>query len=48
MSPSNRVFLSIPAYLRDKYNIQKGSTVNITDNGKSIMITPIKQNGVKK
>lgn len=38
-----RVFMSIPAYLRDKYGLEKGTLVNITDDGNSIVITPIKE-----
>jgi bifunctional DNA-binding transcriptional regulator/antitoxin component of YhaV-PrlF toxin-antitoxin module len=40
---SNRTFLCIPAYLRDKYELEKGTVVDVTDNGTSIVITPIKE-----
>lgn len=39
----NRVSVSIPAYLRDKYRLEKVTTVDITDDGTSIVITPIKE-----
>lgn len=38
-----RTSITVPAYLRDKFNLKKGSTVNVTDNGKSIVITPIRE-----
>ncbi len=40
---SNRTFLCIPAYLRDKYGLQKGTVVDVTDDGNSIVITPHKE-----
>ncbi|TQD28270.1 AbrB/MazE/SpoVT family DNA-binding domain-containing protein [Methanolobus vulcani] len=39
----NRISVSIPAYLRDKYDLKKGTTVDVTDDGNSIVITPIKE-----
>lgn len=43
LASQNRAFLCIPAYLRDKYELKKGSTVDVTDDGTSILITPIKE-----
>lgn len=43
MTESNRAFLCIPAYLRDKFGLQKGSTVDVTDEDGKIVITPIKE-----
>lgn len=40
---NSRTFLCIPAYLRDKFDLKKGSTVDVTDDGNSIVITPIKE-----
>ncbi|MBN1134389.1 MAG: AbrB/MazE/SpoVT family DNA-binding domain-containing protein [Methanosarcinaceae archaeon] len=39
MSP-NKAIVLIPAYLRDKFNLGKGSVVDVTDDGKHIIITP--------
>ena len=44
MTNNNRAFLCIPAYLRDKFGLKKGSTVDVTDNGNSIVITTILEN----
>lgn len=44
LAQQNRAFLCIPAYLRDKYGIKKGSTVDVTDIDGKIVITPIKEN----
>ena len=38
-----RVFMSIPAYLRDKYELDKGTVVDVTDDGTSIVITPVRE-----
>ena len=43
IAEQNRAFLCIPAYLRDKYGFKKGSTVDVTDDGTSIVITPVKE-----
>ncbi|MGD9778533.1 AbrB/MazE/SpoVT family DNA-binding domain-containing protein [Methanomethylovorans sp.] len=43
LAPQNRAFLCIPAYLRDKYGFKKGSTVEVTDDGTSIVITPTRE-----
>jgi bifunctional DNA-binding transcriptional regulator/antitoxin component of YhaV-PrlF toxin-antitoxin module len=40
---NGRVFLTIPAYLRDKYGLEKGMHVDVTDNGTSIVITPVRE-----
>ena len=48
MTYNNRAFLCIPAYLRDKFGLQKGSVVDVTDDGNSIVITPIMENGTEK
>ncbi|OPY16899.1 MAG: hypothetical protein A4E23_01646 [Methanomethylovorans sp. PtaU1.Bin073] len=37
----NRTFLCIPAYLRDKFGLKKGSVVDVTDKEGTIVITPI-------
>lgn len=42
MTYNNRAFLCIPAYLRDKFGLQKGSIVDVTDREGQIVITPIK------
>lgn len=42
----NRAILNIPAYLRDKYDLNINKKVTITDDGTSIIITP--KNIVKK
>jgi AbrB family looped-hinge helix DNA binding protein len=42
-SKNNRTFLCIPAYLRDKFSLKKGDIVDVTDDGKSIVITPLKE-----
>jgi AbrB family looped-hinge helix DNA binding protein len=39
----NRMIMSIPAYLRDKFGLKKGTVVDVTDNGNSIVITPLKE-----
>ncbi|WP_394698003.1 AbrB/MazE/SpoVT family DNA-binding domain-containing protein [uncultured Methanolobus sp.] len=39
----HRTFLSIPAYLRDKFHLKNGDMVEINDTGGSIVITPIKE-----
>jgi AbrB family looped-hinge helix DNA binding protein len=39
----NRAIINLPAYLRDKYGLTKGLKVDITDDGKSIIITPKKE-----
>lgn len=41
ISSQNHAFLYIPAYLRDKFGLKKGSTVDITDEDGKIVITPI-------
>jgi AbrB family looped-hinge helix DNA binding protein len=40
---NGRVFLTIPAYLRDKFDLKRGSMVDVTDDENSIVITPIKE-----
>ena len=40
---NNRTFLSIPAYLRDKFSLKKGDAVDVTDSENSIVITPLKE-----
>ncbi len=44
----NRTFLCIPAYLRDKFGLQKGSIVDVTDKDGMIVITPIQENDTKE
>ncbi|WP_298684076.1 AbrB/MazE/SpoVT family DNA-binding domain-containing protein [uncultured Methanomethylovorans sp.] len=39
----NRTFLCIPAYLRDKFGLKKGSVVDVTDSEGRIVITPVKE-----
>ncbi len=43
LTTHNRAFLSIPAYLRDKYGFKKGNIVDVTDENGRIVITPIKE-----
>lgn len=43
ITESNRAFLCIPAYLRDKFNLGKGSVVDVTDEDGKIVITPMKE-----
>lgn len=43
VSAQNHALLCIPAYLRDKFGLQKGSIVDVTDNEDSIVITPVKE-----
>jgi AbrB family looped-hinge helix DNA binding protein len=43
---NNRVSIYLPAFLRDKFNLQNGSLVDIDTDGKSIIITPKNKNGV--
>jgi AbrB family looped-hinge helix DNA binding protein len=40
---NNRTFVSIPSYLRDKFDLKKGTAVDVTDNENSIVITPIRE-----
>ncbi|AGB48932.1 looped-hinge helix DNA binding domain, AbrB family [Methanomethylovorans hollandica DSM 15978] len=41
---NSRTFLCIPAYLRDKFGLKKGSIVDVTDTEGKIVITPIMEN----
>lgn len=43
LTHNNRAFLCIPAYLRDKFGLKKGSIVDVTDTEGKIVITPIKE-----
>lgn len=43
---NNRVSIYLPAFLRDKFNLQNGSLVDIDTDGKNIIITPKNKNGV--
>lgn len=43
LAEHNRAFLCIPAYLRDKFGLKKGSIVDVTDEDGKIVITPIKE-----
>lgn len=38
-----RTSVHIPAYLRDKFGLKKGSIVDVTDTEGKIVITPIKE-----
>lgn len=38
-----RVSIHIPSYLRDKFSLQDNKKVMISDDGKSIIITPVKE-----
>ena len=41
ISSQNHALLCIPAYLRDKFGLKKGSMVDITDEDGKIVITSI-------
>lgn len=41
ISSNNHALLCIPAYLRDKFGLKKGSMVDIIDEEGKIVITPI-------
>ncbi|SFT78506.1 looped-hinge helix DNA binding domain-containing protein, AbrB family [Methanosarcina thermophila] len=43
---NNRTSIYLPAFLRDKFNLQNGSLVDIDTDGKNIIITPKNKNGV--
>jgi AbrB family looped-hinge helix DNA binding protein len=36
----NRVYIYLPAFLRDKFNLQNRDTVDIDTDGSHIIITP--------
>jgi AbrB family looped-hinge helix DNA binding protein len=38
-----RTSVNIPAYIRDKFDLKKGTVVDVTDNENSIIITPIRE-----
>ncbi|WP_135611005.1 AbrB/MazE/SpoVT family DNA-binding domain-containing protein [Methanococcoides sp. AM1] len=42
-SNEGRLLISIPAFLRDKFNLEKGDTVDVDCNNEQIIITPIRE-----
>jgi bifunctional DNA-binding transcriptional regulator/antitoxin component of YhaV-PrlF toxin-antitoxin module len=40
---NKRTFLCIPAFLRDKFNLEKGGAVDIDCNNEQIIITPLRE-----
>lgn len=39
----NRVYIYLPAFLRDKFDLQNGDKVDIDTDGENIIITPKKK-----